>query len=71
MKQAMQKQPRLYLSTSEGNWRVILDGMPLCADTNRINAVYLYTGVKEKTPYHDNATNMIWNGDLGTFTTES
>jgi hypothetical protein len=30
--------PRAYLSTSRGQWRVIFDEMPLCADTTKANA---------------------------------
>ena len=30
--------PRAYLSHSRGQWRVILDEMPLCADTTKANA---------------------------------
>jgi len=33
-----QPTPRAYLSHSRGQWRVILDEMPLCADTTRAQA---------------------------------
>lgn len=33
-----QPTPRAYLSYSRDQWRVILDDMPLCADTTKANA---------------------------------
>lgn len=54
--------PEHYMSTSNGVWRVICQGMPLCADTSRELA--------EKVARHYGytpETMAIWNGDRGEF----
>ncbi len=54
--------PKVYLSTSNGAWRLICQGSPLCADTSRelAESVARHYGEKpESLP--------IWNGDLGRF----
>ena len=39
----MSDTPRTYVSNSEGRWRVIHNGMPLCADTDKaVRALDVY-----------------------------
>lgn len=52
--------PRSYLSTSGGAWRVIHDGLPLCADTTEPYAVA--TALR----YRVNIAHCeVWDGDAG------
>lgn len=52
--------PRVYLSTSEGRWRVISQGVPLCADTDEVTARALAARFK-----WDISHGRVWNGDKG------
>ena len=55
----MKKEPTAYLSTSGNRWRVISQGMQLCADTDRAAAERYAAQLKIKLPV------FIWNGDRG------
>lgn len=53
--------PRCYLSTSQGRWTVVYQGMPLCADKQtRAEAEAAARQMKA-------APAAIWNGDTGQF----
>ena len=54
--------PKTYLSTSEGTWRVIHQGLPLCANTTYENAAI----VAERYGYKPSEM-AVWNGDYGKF----
>lgn len=55
-----QTDPKTYLSTSEGLWRVIVDGQPLCRDTDEANARACAARYKI-----DISHGRVWNGDKG------
>lgn len=58
--------PKAYLSTSSGAWRVIVQGMPLCADTT-LEGAYIVArlfGIKPESL-------QVWNGDKGNFESQS
>ena len=60
--------PRLYLSTSGGKWRVILDGMPLCADQDTVdNPQAIYDKTLAQMHWTDNGKVPVWEGDFGQF----
>ena len=52
-----------FLSTSEGAWRVIHQGLPLCADTDKDSACK----VARRYGFDPGAL-PVWNGDKGEFT---
>lgn len=54
--------PRLYLSTSNGKWRAIYRGLPLCADTDRATAESVVKEFPKET-----LADVVWDGDLGEF----
>ena len=54
------KTPETYLSTSGGAWRLIHQGAPLCADTDRERAEACARCFNLKPA-------AIWNGDRGQF----
>jgi hypothetical protein len=55
--------PRDYLSTSEGRWRAISQGVPVCADTpDRDRAVTCARQFKLNI-----AHGLVWNGDKGSW----
>ncbi len=61
------KLPTLYLSTSDGQWRVILQGSPQCADTDYRTAVKIY---EEIMAYNHRALVSpmpVWDGDIAQF----
>lgn len=61
MKYTEEKQPECYLSTSGGMWRLIYQGMPICADTpDRTRAESCARQMKVKPA-------AVWNGDKGQF----
>jgi hypothetical protein len=54
--------PRTYLSTSDGRWRVIDQGMPLCRDVpDRADAVR----AAKQSRIKDAELLPVWNGDKG------
>jgi hypothetical protein len=53
--------PETYLSTSGGAWRVIHQGVPLCADTPERERAEACARHYKLTPA------AIWNGDRGEF----
>jgi len=53
--------PRAYLSHSRGQWRVILDEMPLCADTTKANAEACARTFRVTLSPH------YWHGEAGKF----
>jgi hypothetical protein len=55
------KTPKCYLSTSRNVWRVILQEMPLCADTTKERAIEC-----AKTFRVDLAP-VYWDGEAGDF----
>ena len=59
--------PELYLSTSEKQWRVIYQGMPLCADTTQENAVKIYEKTIRQLRIQLPANYPVWDGDIGQF----
>ena len=57
--QTIEASPSCYLSTSDGMWRTIVSGLPICADTplrSRAEAAAAQMRVVPK---------AIWNGDTG------
>lgn len=61
MKHPQDSTPSQYLSTSEGNWRVIYQGMPICADVpSQDQAMAAARQAKLK-------IDMCWYGDEGVF----
>jgi hypothetical protein len=53
--------PKCYLSTSRGDWRVILQEMPLCADTTKQKAIECAKTFRvELAP-------VYWDGEAGDF----
>lgn len=52
--------PKHYLSTSEGKWRVIHGGVPICPDTDEASARHCarFAGC-------DISHRRIWDGDKG------
>lgn len=59
------KEPTSYLSTSEGSWRVIHQGLPLCRDGTEPEA-----RACAKRFNVDISHRLIWDGDLGRFIKE-
>ena len=60
--------PKMYVSRSEGRWRVIYQGSPLCADTTEESArrVYaLHRGLKHP------AVPAVWNGDAAVWSNDA
>lgn len=55
-------QPRTYLSQSEGKWRVVHNGLPLCADKD--SAAECLPVAKQ---FNLTLDDLYWNGDLGQF----
>ena len=57
------KDPKYYLSTSEGKWRLIHGGVPICPDTDEESArrAARFTGC-------DLTHGWIWDGDRGAWT---
>jgi len=53
--------PKCYLSTSHGQWRVILQEMPLCADTTKENAI------KCAQTFKVDLAAVYWDGEAGDF----
>ena len=53
--------PTCYLSTSDGMWRVIVQGLPICADTPMRERAEACARQFNVTP------TAIWNGDTGKF----
>lgn len=55
--------PKYYLSTSEGKWRVVFQGSPICPDTDEEGArrAAKFVGI-------DLSHGMIWDGDRGVWT---
>lgn len=51
--------PRCYLSTSHGSWRLIFEGLPVCADTTRERAQACAQQFSLK------PAAVIWDGDAG------
>jgi hypothetical protein len=58
--------PQVYLSTSDNSWRVIFQGMPLCADTTLERAQH----VAIRYGYNPGAL-PVWDGDAGRFSVYS
>lgn len=54
------KEPKAYLSTSEGRWRVISQGVPACRDTDEARARECAARFKL-----DVSHGRVWNGDAG------
>jgi hypothetical protein len=60
-KTKMAPDPRDYLSTSDGKWRAISQGMPVCADTpDRERATKCAIQHKLNISH-----GLVWNGDKG------
>jgi hypothetical protein len=55
-----------YLSTSDGQWRVIHQGLPLCADTTLSKASL----VAQQYGYSPDSL-PVWDGDAGRFSVYS
>lgn len=53
--------PSAYLSTSRGLWRVIYQGLPLCADTTRERAEACARQFRLA------LAPRLWNGDVATW----
>jgi len=65
-KSAVAPDPRDYLSTSEGKWRAISQGVPVCADTSdRDRAVVCARQFKLNLSH-----GLVWNGDKGAWVKE-
>jgi hypothetical protein len=60
--------PKLYLSTSEGKWRCIYQGMPCCKDFDTVdNPFKVYHMTREQLHWDHTNDIPLWNGDLGKF----
>ena len=60
--------PKMYLSTSGGNWRVILQGMPLCKDfDNEADAIKVWDLATKQMGYKPTNDIPVWDGDNGLF----
>ena len=57
---------QLLLSTSDGYWRVIAEGMPACADTSEAIARQRLAALLKLPTYRD-ADVKGWNGDTMTY----
>jgi hypothetical protein len=59
--------PNLYLSTSDGKWRVIYQGMPLCADTTVGQSLIVYERTLQQLRQPIPKFPPVWDGDTGNF----
>lgn len=59
-KPAEQATPDCYVSMSEGKWRVIYQGSPICADQPTMGAVLLAAKQMNVKP-----ADRMWDGDTG------
>ena len=63
-------EPSLYLSTSNGKWRTIYQGLPLCKDFDTIdNPFKMYHSTRQQLGWDNTNDIPIWNGDIGKFQT--
>jgi len=60
--------PSLYLSTSDGKWRTIYRGLPLCKDMDtEAEALRSYALAVEQMNYPKTDYVPVWDGEMGLF----
>jgi hypothetical protein len=60
--------PKLYVSTSDGKWRVIYQEQQMCKDSNNVDDVMpIYESIRKQANLPDLHDIPLWDGNYGKF----